>query len=58
MDKKEEKEKRNVKLFLLIFGILILILYFKNKKGNKLNNISFREALKKSKIKKIASKYT
>jgi len=58
MDKKEEKEKRNVKLFLLIFGILILILYFKNKKGSKLNNISFREALKKSKIKKIASKYT
>ena len=33
-------------------------IYFKNKKGNRLNTISFSEALKKSKLKKIASKYT
>ena len=60
MDKKEDKEKKNNKWILFVFLILILILivYFKNKKGNRLNSLSFSEALKKSKIKKMASKYT
>lgn len=57
MDKKDEKENRNRKLFFgLLVIILFLIIYFKNK-GSKLDSISFREALKKSKIKKISSKY-
>jgi len=58
MDKKDEKEKRNRNLILfgLLVIILFLIIYFKNK-GGKLDSISFEEALKKSKIKKIASKY-
>jgi len=58
MDKKDEKEKRNRNLILfgLLVIILFLIIYFKNK-GGKLDSISFGEALKKSKIKKRASKY-
>ena len=58
MDKKDEKEKRNRNL--ILFGILVIILfliiYFKSK-GSKLDSISFADALKKSKIKKLASKY-
>ena len=60
MDKKDDKGKKNNKwiLFGILILLLILIIYFKNKKGNRLNTISFSEALKKSKLKKIASKYT
>lgn len=60
MDKKEDKQKKNNKwiLFGILVLFLILIIYFKNKKGNSLNTISFSEALKKSKLKKLASKYT
>jgi len=58
MDKKDEKEKRNRNL--ILFGLLVIILfsiiYFKNK-SSKLDSISYVDALKKSKIKKIASKY-
>ena len=59
MDKKEDKDNKNNKwiLFGILILLLILIIYFKNKKDNSLNNISFDAALKKSKLKNIASKY-
>lgn len=59
MDKKEDK-KNNINKW-IIFGLLIIILisiiYFRTRK-DKLTSLSFSDALKKTKIKKIASKYT
>ena len=54
MDKDDENKKKRNYFIILALILLALIFYFKTRKTN-LNNISFKSALKKSKLKKITS---